>query len=476
MLTLRGSGVRLCDGLSRRELLQVGGIATLGLSLPHFLQARDLSAQAETAAGSRTFGKAKHCILLFMWGGPPHQDTFDPKPDAPVESRGEFGATATNVPGVFITDHLPRLAHHADKYAIIRSVTHKNGEHIGVSHDILTGNTYRYINPVVTAARNDNPHYGAVLAHLKPRDNGLPSYVQLPCLLQSNSGKTIPGQHGGFLGQKYDPFMVEAVPNKGAIQDPEFRRFSPDELTLPSGLDTSRLNQRRSLLSAFDEQFIRTGQTAEQQGFGGLYEKAFSMLASPKVRQAFDLSAADKAHRDRYGKHMFGQGVFLARQLVEAGVPLVTVYWPNGTPRTDIGWDNHINNFRNLKNWQLPPVDRALSALLEDLHQSGKLEETLVVWAGEFGRSPAINEMGGRDHWPQVYSIVMAGAGISGGMVFGASDRQAGEPTSNPVSPSDVGATIYHALGIRPETEIHDAFTGQPHPVCRGQAIAALVG
>jgi len=476
MLTLRGQGVRFCDGISRRDLLRVGGLGTLGLTLPRFLQARESQPARQSELSSRTFGKAKHCIFLFMWGGPPHQDTFDPKPDAPAESRGEFGAAATNVPGIYVTDHLPRLAQHADKYSIVRSVTHKNGEHIGVSHDILTGNVYRYINPVTSAARNDNPHYGAVLAHLKPRDNGLPAYVQVPCLLQSNSGKTIPGQNGGFLGQKFDPFMVEAASNKDAVQDPEFRRFSPDEPNLQAGLNTSRLKDRHSLLDTFDHEFARLGQTAEQRGFDGMYQKAFSMVSSPQVRRAFDLSHADRAQRDRYGQHTFGQGVFLARQLVDAGVPLVTVYWPNGTPRTDIGWDNHINNFRNLKNWQLPPVDRALSALLEDLHQSGKLDETLIVWAGEFGRSPAINEQGGRDHWPQVYSIVMAGAGVPGGTVYGSSDSQAGQPASNPVTPADVGATIYHLLGIPPETIIHDTFTGQPHPVCRGQAIGPLVG
>ncbi|MEX2288078.1 MAG: DUF1501 domain-containing protein [Planctomycetaceae bacterium] len=475
MLTFRGKGVRLCDGLSRRELLRVGGLGSLGLTLPSLLRGRQAAAAVSSdASSSSTFGRAKHCILMFMWGGPPHQDTFDPKPGAPVESRGEFGAMATNVPGILLSDHLPRLARHADKYTIIRSVSHKNGEHIGVSHDILTGNVYRYINAVVSAARNDNPHYGAVLSHLKPRDNGMPPYVQIPCLLQSNSGKTIPGQNGGFLGQRFDPFMVEAAPNKGAVQDPQFRRFSPEELNLPAGLNESRLLQRQSLLSTFDAQRARIGQTAEQRGLDGLYQQAFSMLSSPRVRQAFDLSSAPAAQRDRYGRHTFGQGVFLARQLIEAGVPLVTVYWPNGPPRADIGWDNHVNNFRNLKNWQLPPVDRAFSALLEDLHQSGKLDETLVVWMGEFGRTPSINEQGGRDHWPQVYSIVMAGAGIPGGNVYGSSDAQAAEPASNPVSPTDVGATIYHYLGIASNTELTDVFTGQPHPVCRGTPIEGL--
>jgi len=204
------------------------------------------------------------------------------------------------------------------------------------------------------------------------------------------------------------------------------------------------------------------------------HQQAFSLLTSPKARQAFNLTAEKPERRDRYGRHTFGQGTLLARRLVEAGVPLVTVYWRNGPVRTDIGWDNHINNFPNLKNWQLPPLDRALSALLEDLSSSGLLEETLVVWMGEFGRSPHIDNNGGRQHWPHVYSVVLAGGGIRGGQIYGMSDGQGAYPTENPVSPIDLGATIYHLLGIDTGTIIFDQF-GQPHPVCRGEAVEGLI-
>lgn len=474
MLTINGTRTQLGSQFPRRELLRVGGLGACGLTLPELLGSRKVQAAQSAVSDAATFGRAKHCILLFMWGGPPHQDTFDPKPDAPAEARGEFGAIPTNVTGIQVTDHLPLMALQADKYTIVRSMTHKNGDHIGVSHDSLTGNVYPYVNPVVTAARNDHPHYGAVLSHLKPRDNGLPGYVQLPCLLRSNSGKVIPGQNGGFLGQKYDPFTIEAVPNKGAIQDPEFKSFSPSAINLPREVGNNRLVGRRNLLASVEEQLRQADQSVEQRGLSSLYQEAFSMLASPRVRDAFDLTGAKPTVRDRYGRHTFGQGVLMARRLVEAGVPLVTVYWPNGPPRTDIGWDNHINNFRNLKNWQLPPVDRAVSALLEDLADSGRLDETLVVWMGEFGRSPGINGQGGRDHWPHVYSVLLAGAGIRGGQVYGASDNQAAAPVNSPVSPADLGATIFHYLGIDVKTELTDQYTARPYRVCQGTPISGL--
>ena len=474
MLSIQGKSGRLCDGISRRELLRIGGLGCLGLTLPQMLGMRNARAGAVTKDSSPTFGKAKHCILLYMWGGPPHHDTFDPKLDAPVEIRGEFGQIPTNVPGVFVSDHLPLISQQADKYTIVRSMTHNNGDHIAVSHDMLTGNVYLKNNPIVTARRTDYPHFGAVLSRLAPRHNGLPAYVQLPCLLRSNSGKVIPGQNGGFLGRKYDPFLVDAVPNKAPSHDPAFKQFTPNLLRLGDNLSRVRLSDRRSLAETLDQQFRQIGESRVLEEFAGVHQQAFSLLTSPQTRRAFDLGAEDPRKRDRYGRHTFGQATLLARRLVEAGVPLITVYWRNGPVRTDIGWDNHINNFPNLKNWQLPPNDRALSALLEDLSSSGLLEETLVVWMGEFGRSPNIDENGGRQHWPQVYSVVMAGGGIRGGEVYGASDAHGAHPTENPVSPMDLGATIYHLLGIDIDALLYDQL-GAPRPVCRGRPIAGLI-
>lgn len=476
MISLLGNGISLCDGISRRETLRVGGLGALGLGLPEFLGARVCPAgEAAPATGSSTFGRAKHCILLYMWGGPPHLDMFDMKPAAPVEIRGEFEPIATSAPGISISDHLPLLSRHADKFTIVRSVTHTNGEHISQCHDMLTGNAYPKVTPIVSADRSDHPHYGAVLAQLRPRQNGLPACVQLPCTLASNSGKIIPGQYAGFLGQRYDPYLIEASPNTLAIEDPEFRNFSAADIRLPEHVTPQRLGQRRRLLNLFGRNRDQLERAGEQQGMEHLYQQAFSLVSAPQVRQAFDLASEDPATRDRYGRTTFGQGVCMARRLIEAGVSLVTVFWPNGTPRTDIGWDNHINNFPNLKNWQLPPTDRAVSALLDDLHRTGKLDETLVVWMGEFGRSPRIDDNGGRDHWPFVFSVVLAGGGVRGGETYGVSDREGAFPFSQPVTPSDLGATIFHFLGIDAKTEIRNQFTGQPHSVCRGTPIVGLI-
>jgi hypothetical protein len=476
MLSLLGRGVRLCDGISRREALRVGGLGALGLGLAEYLGAR-AARGSETAPVARasTFGRAKHCILLYMWGGPPHLDTFDMKPDAPLEIRGEFEPISTSVAGISICDHLPLLSRHADKYTIVRSVTHSNGDHISQCHDMLTGNAYPRVTPIISAARSDHPHYGSVLAHLQPRQNGLPGCVQLPCTLASNSGKVIPGQFAGFLGQKFDPYLIEACPNKLAIEDPEFRKFTAADIRLPASVTPERLEERRALLDRIGKGPVQLQAPSERQGMDKLYEQAFALVGTARVREAFDLASEVPATRDRYGRSTFGQGVCMARRLVEAGVPLVTVYWPNGPPRTDIGWDNHINNFPNLKNWQLPPTDRAVSALLDDLARTGKLDETLVVWMGEFGRSPRIDDNGGRDHWPSVFSVVLAGGGVRGGETCGASDGQGAYPLSLPVTPLELGATIFHFLGIDARTEIRDQFTGQPHVVCRGTPIAGLI-
>lgn len=468
------------DGVARRDFLRIGGLGSLalgfGLNSSVVPGKRDLQgAESGAAAGSSTFGRAKQCIVLYMWGGPPHLDTFDMKPDAPVEVRGEFQPIATSAPGITVCDHLPLLSRQADKFTVVRTVTHTNGDHISQCHDMLTGNEYPRVTPIISAARSDHPHYGGVLSYLRPRGNGLPGYVQLPCTLASNSGKIAPGQFGGFLGQKYDPYLIEASPNKLAIEDPDFRHFSAADVRLPDAVTPGRFEKRRGLLDFVNRgREHRTGTVAEQ-GMESLYQQAFAMISTARVRRAFDLASENPATRDRYGRSTFGQGVCVARRLVEAGVPVVSVYWPNGPPRTDIGWDNHINNFPNLKNWQLPPTDRAVSALLEDLAQSGKLDETLVIWMGEFGRSPRVDDNGGRDHWPYCFSVLLAGGGIRGGETYGVSDNQGAYPLSHPVTPVDLGATIYHLLGIEAKSEIHDLLTDRPHVVCKGTPIAGLI-
>ena len=475
MLSLQSGNLRLCDRLNRREAIRLGGLGALGLTLPTLLAAQSNAAPRQSAPHPPTrFGRAKRCILLYMWGGPPHHDTFDLKPNAPREIRGEFAPIPPSVPGIEISDHLPLLAEQADKFTILRSLNHRDGDHISASHDLLTGNTYPRISPLITARRSDHPHFGAVLSRLQPRNNGLPGYVQLPCLLQSNSGKVIPGQYGGFLGSRYDPFIINAVPNKFPIEDPTFEQFIPQELRLQQGLTPMRLAGIGRMASQLDQRMKQLDRSRAAASLNSAQQKALSLLSSPQSRRAFDLSTEDPRLRDRYGRHTFGQELLFSRRLIEAGVPLVTVYWRNGPVRTDIGWDNHINNFPNLKNWQLPPLDRAFSALLADMDTRGMLDDTLVVWMGEFGRSPKIDSNGGRNHWPQVFSAVMAGAGIPRGTIFGESDRDGAYPKEYPVSPLDLGATILHLLGIDITRHLYDQ-TERPHQICKGQPIEQLL-
>jgi len=472
MLSVLGQQLDPSPRHPRREFLRVGALGSLGLGLPELLA---LQSEAH-AASSTTFGRAKRCILMHLWGASPHQDTFDLKPEAPIEVRGPFLPIPTNVPGVEIGDHLPLLARHAEKYTIVRSVNHSEGDHQAAFHDMMTGNRYQWLDKRNAAKPTDNPNIGAVLARLKPRGNGLPEYVQLPSLLQTNSGKIVPGQNAGFLGKSFDPFLVKALDNYKPAHDPLFGDFNPPAFRNSGGsLPGIRLDRRRKLLESVEEGFGKAERGKQLTGFDDYYQQAYSLVASPKARQAFDLSAEPHDVRSRYGFTPFGQSCLLARRLVEVGVPLVNVYWRNGRRRTDIGWDNHINNFANLKNWQLPPTDMAVSALLDELGQRGLLEDTLVVLMGEFGRTPGISGEGGRQHWPFCYSVVMAGAGIQGGEIFGASDSKAGYPARDAVSPFDIGASIFHLLGIDVTGVFHD-FLGRPHRICKGSPIKTLVG
>ncbi len=472
MLSVLGQQLDRSPGHPRREFLRVGALGSLGLGLPELL-----SLQSEThAASPATFGRAKRCILMHLWGAAPHQDTFDLKPEAPAEVRGPFLPIPTNVPGIEISDHLPLLARHAEKYTIVRSVNHREPDHQAAFHDMMTANRYQWLDKLNAAKPTDNPNIGAVLARLKPRNNGLPEYVQLPSLLQTNSGKIVPGQNAGFLGKSFDPFLVKAVDNYEPAHDPSFGGFNPPAFHNSAGaLNSARIDRRRRLLESVEESFRKAERGKRVTGFDDYYQQAFSLVSSNKAREAFNLSQESHEVRSRYGFTPFGQSCLLARRLVEVGVPLVNVYWRNGRRRTDIGWDNHINNFANLKNWQLPPTDMAVSALLDELRVRGLLDDTLVVLMGEFGRTPAISAEGGRQHWPYCYSVVMAGAGIPGGQVYGASDARAGYPSRDAVSPFDIGASIFHLLGID-VTRVFNDFLGRPHRVCKGSPINALVG
>ena len=429
---------------SRRHVLQAGVLAPLGLSLSNVL------------AGESRGGKprAKSVILLFMWGGPSHIDTWYPKPDAPAVVRGEFKPTATTVPGLQIGEHFPLLAKRAQKYAVVRSMTHDDPAHLSPVHHLMTGR----IAPVpksdaAPATRNDAPHMGAMLAKFRPSADGVPTCVQLPWQVSHPSapGGTAPGQHAGWMGAACDPFV--------ATGDPNAPGYRVGGLGGAEGVTASRLD----LLRALDTK------TADSTGFGGVRDKALTMLTAGRVETAFDLSKESDKLRDTYGRNTHGQGCLLARRLVEAGVRLVCVNWHNDGQAF---WDTHGNNFPSLKNRLMPPADRGFSALLDDLETRGLLDETLVVWIGEFGRAPRVGS-GGREHWPGCYSAVFAGAGVRGGSVYGASDRIGSRPDSNPIGPADVTATVYDALGIDPEREIQDRL-GRPLPLTAGKPVTAL--
>ncbi len=482
MLTFTSAGNPCCDGVRRRDFLKVGGLGALGL--PELLRMRAAHATQppnllpQKGRGSSTFGRAKRCLLLFMFGGPPHQDTFDLKPDAPAEVRGEFKPISTNVPGIQICELLPQLARVADKYAIIRSVTHPSNAHSASAHHMLTGNIHP--NPAgenLEPKPNDWPTFGSSLTKLRPSTKRLPTFVSLPWKVHNTGGQTWPGQGGGFLGAAYDPFRVNVTYPRldDTPKHYEGLPFKVEDIVMPDGLSVARMQARRSLLDSVGRGFQRMEQFASVRNHDAFYEHALELVTSPEAQRAFDLSLEPATSRERYSQHIFGQGVLMAKRLLEAGVPLVTVYWAQDGTDAAPAWDTHAKNFHYLRTRLLPPTDRVLSTVLSDLSASGLLEETLVVWMGEFGRTPKINPSAGRDHWGACQSVVMAGAGIRGGQVIGASDATAAYPTDNPISPGDLAATIYHLIGLAPDTEIRDQLD-RPVPLARGRVVTELFG
>ena len=460
---LSQGGMKLCDRVSRRTALQVGSIGTMGLGLPQLLASK---AAAKNDDGSGTFGRAKRVILLFMWGGPAHQDTWDLKPDGPVEMKGEFQPISTNVPGIHISEHFPHLAKHADKLAIIRSVGQEDNNHSTGAHAGLTGRRHELKAENFGARDTDFPHFGSVLSNRRPNQGGVPTFVALPDIIATTAGKVTPGQGGGILGRKYDPFHITDHPD-----EPD---YSIAALKLPSSITNRRMHDRRNLLSKIDDVARLADRSDEVYAMNAFYQQALDMVISPAARDAFQLDKVAEEERWRFGWHTFGQSLLLARRLVETGVQLVTVYWHREKPTIDSSWDTHSWNFQEMKNRLMPSVDRSIATLLEDLEAKGLLDETLVVWNSEFGRTPKINARAGRDHWGPCNSIVMAGGGVPGGQVFGASDKAAAYPTRDKVTQDNIAATIYHLLGLDPESLIHDRL-GRPHPIALGDPMMKLL-
>lgn len=453
--------------VNRREFLRAGGLSLFGLGSPQLLQAR-----AQPAAAARP--RARACILLFMWGGPAQQDTWDLKPNAPAEYRGEFRPIATNVPGLHVCEHLPRLARHADQLALIRSMTHNDVNHLTATHHLLTGKPA----PAGTL-RDDWPSYGAVLSKLGRGRGPLAPFVSMMPVVPNGAPRFVEESHGqgaGWLGPVYNPMRIDA--------DASLPDYRVGDLALHAETTALRLGGRRQLLNDLEQQQRRLDGQADLQAMQAHYDRAFALLAAPQVTRAFDLSQEPVAVRERYGMNIHGQSVLQARRLVEAGVPVVTVFWPNdGITNVSVYWDTHNRNFLDLKTRLCPVTDLAFSALLDDLAQRGLLEETLVVWTGEMGRTPRVGQSvvggagagrDGRDHWGKVFTTVLAGGGIRGGVVYGSSDRYAAEPASNSTSPADLAATIYHCLGVDPRLELRDRL-GRPLTLCEGTPIEAIL-
>lgn len=443
----------------RRHLLKIGAFGLAGAALPHM------------ATANQPRARARSVIFLYQFGGPSHHDSFDLKPDAPDNIRGEFRPIATSVPGVRICEHLPQLARQMHRVTLVRSVNHRMRNHNSAAYQALTGVAPPLDDIRLRDTLDLYPAYGSTVARLRPAADGMPSFVAYPHLMRD--GSITPGQHASFLGKNYDPLFFREDPNS-----PEFRL---PELTLPATLSLERLEDRRSMLRLLDEQTETRETSTVARGLEQYYDRAFGMLASARLRRAFNLSEEPARLRERYGRTTYGQGCLLARRLVEAGVRFVTVYFSAriGMGNSDDGgWDTHNNNFNDLRNRLLPVTDRSLPTLLDDLSERGMLDDTLIVWMGEFGRTPAIGAnprfaRDGRDHWPQCYTVLLAGGGIKGGYVHGGSDRLGAYPTSNPVAMENIPATMFTALGLDPATEVRDPLN-RPLPISRGEAVAEL--
>jgi hypothetical protein len=459
MLSLLGPRVRLCDGISRREMFRVGGLAFTGLALPGLFRAR-----ASAAPIKGTFGRAKACIVVFNYGGPSHLDLWDLKPDAPKEIRGEFKPLPTSVNGMQICEHLPKLARMADRYAIVRSVTHNDNDHAIGAYLALTGYSHPKhetlgIEPPATP--QDMPSLGSVVAKLRPATRPVFSYVSLGDVRHFGNNDSL-GATAGCLGANYEPFTLPFETRTNRVVD---LRPVTSVMTDTKGTD---LNGRRRLLEKMNRAAPAGSTPAEARTLDDASQRAYELLSTSATRDAFDLSREPPKVLDSYGSDPFARNCLLARRLVEAGVPLTTLY--------SIGnrdWDTHGGNFRDLKNTLAPQMDRGFSVLLSDLDARGLLDETLVVWMGDMGRTPKVNKDAGRDHWSFCYSVVLAGAGIRGGQVYGSSDRSAAYPSTNPVSPADIAATIFHCLGIDPRGEMTDQ-QGRPIVVSRGTVVKEL--
>ncbi|MEX2111578.1 MAG: DUF1501 domain-containing protein [Pirellulales bacterium] len=454
----------LAARIDRRTFLRVGGgFAIGGIVAPQF---------ADGAGPTAPIGKARSCILVYLLGGPSHLDMWDLKPEAPAEIRGPFKPIATVTPGLKICEHLPRLAQLADRFALVRSVSHPNHNHTPMIYYTLTGREVErpeMDNDVRPPARGDSPHVGAVLSAMRPSSASLPGYVAIPQLAVRSSldgefkRARVPlrGGGAGFLGPLFDPLCVDGDPGSPA---------AVPSLNRPDDIGAERHERRAQLLSLLES---RRPVMAGTESYNCLRGQAVTLTgAQGGIAEVFSLEGEPPALRERYGNHRFGRAMLLARRLAQAGVSMTTIHF-NEMTICD-GWDTHSKNFVALETELLPMLDQGLSALLEDLDRQGTLDETLVVVMGEFGRTPKINAAAGRDHWGSCQSVLLSGGGIRGGLVLGASDKIGAYPSAIPVDPVDIHATMYHCLGLNPRAEIRDRL-GRPFSLSAGQVLAALI-
>jgi hypothetical protein len=451
--------------LGRREVLRLGGLCGLGLTTVDLLRHR-----AAAAGGNRTFGRAKQVIVLYLHGGHPQQETFDPKPAGPSAVRGEFGAISTSIPGVQFSELLPKTARIADRLSIVRSMSHDNANHVQASLPANTGHKHppNAGQGDFPPSDADFPPFGAVLDTVRPASGSLPkgslpTWVRIGPLMRRSNGTVLHGQTPGFLGGKHASFVVD---QSLLPADVRIEALGRDE-----ELSTLRLTARRDLRVQFDSVRRIAEQSAAARNLDAYYDRAFDLVTGEAAARAFNLADEPSAVSERYGRTEFGRRCLLARRLAEAGVPMTNVSYchtPSGS------WDTHGRHFTSMRDSLAPTFDAAFTALVEDLEQRGMLDETLVVVMAEFGRTPKINRNAGRDHWPWVYSLALAGAGVRAGTVYGASDASAAYPTANPHDPADMAATIYHLLGVPPDTILHDA-QGRPHPLVIGKPIAGIL-
>jgi len=463
VLRVTDPGYSFCDGITRRDWLRVGGIGLGGLTLADLLHSR--AAGSDRPRSSR----ARSVIVFGLVGGPPQHETWDPKPSAPVEVRGQFGTIATRTPGLHVGELMPRTARLTDKIAVLRAVVTNDNAHSSSGYQMFTGMPHQPLNQESATPRapNDWPSMGAIIRALKADRGQLPSAITLPEHIWNDGNFPWPGQDAGFLGVRYHPWLIHC--------DPSARDFRVPALTLPEEVPALRFDERRVLVEQVNRHLDNVQRSRAPENYALHSQRACDLLSTSNARRAFSLDLEPDAVRDRYGRSRFAQSILLARRLVESGVSLVQVNWTRIKDQPNQGgWDTHATHNAALKNLLMPIMDQAYSALLEDLDARGLLDETLVVWFGEFGRTPRFNGNAGRDHWGSCFSLALAGGGIRGGVVHGRSDGNAAYAADGRVEPRDLLATIFHCLGHAPDTEIND-MQGRPIPISRGRIIDAVL-